>query len=230
VSDENIRELPREVLYDRLKLQYEYVSILVQTIDCEPADSAEAADARDRLRNLALEAAGQLSEVWRKQYEAGGKQTLMLTLEMFLQCDFIPPPWVREVVHSATLRCPKSWDKAFGKPPKGRVAEVSTAIKEGMRLHAEGYKKEDSGLFPELAKRMNNALGTDISAGTAKNRYYAISKGTKYPAPLPLPLWPFNMSPDDLTLDATAQARLCLVLSYFAFLSKTLGIKLEEKK
>src|SRR5262249_45214640 len=110
---------------------------------------------RGHLRDLALNAANDLSEMKRFLVEKGRKEFLMDALDMFLECGFDIPPWVLRAL-SAAIDCEKkSWDEVFGKPKKkctkNLFDEITTAYEEGERLLAEGYKTYDSHLFPELA-------------------------------------------------------------------------------
>ena len=124
---------------------------------------------------MALDLLQDLAEDHRKRFEAGYKMYLMETLLMFFDCDSAPPPWAREALSDATRSDPKSWDDAFGKPVKRNADQAIMAVEEGMKLCAEGYKRDDK-LFPALAERINKARGTNISAGTAKNRFYSIPR------------------------------------------------------
>ena len=62
--------------------------------------------------------------------------------------------------------------KPLKKATKGFLDEVVMAHEEGTKLLTEGYKTYDKHLFAELARRMNEVLGTDKSAGWTKSRYY----------------------------------------------------------
>jgi hypothetical protein len=187
---------------------YERLHRLCAKIESEPPTSAKGENARGQLCDMALDLLQDLAEDHRKRFEAGYKMYLMETLLMFFDCDSAPPPWAREALSDATRSDPKSWDDVFGKPVKRNADQAIMAVEEGMKLCAEGYKRDDNQLFPALAERINKARGTNISAGTAKNRFYSI----------PRALAPFY-SPES-KIDAESRRYVGIIIYSVEFLKK----------
>jgi hypothetical protein len=205
---------------DVLRL-YNRIGGICHAIEYEPAGSEKARAAREQLRIHASIALKDLSDLSRKRYEAGDRTALMGTLFMYSNAgDFVLPQWVQQALYDAVIGQPKSWDDVFGRPRKNTY-EVAFANREALKLRAEGYKKDDNSLFPELAKRMNKTLGTNISSGTAKNRCYEV------PRDIAKLLWPFEGIPADDVFDRATWGQLSAVLIHIALCSKISGIKLE---
>jgi hypothetical protein len=107
----------------------------------------------------------------------GNKAALMDALYVSLSNGFLPPEWALQAFTESAFVDPKSWDDIFGRPPRRRIPKMYQALVEGNKLYAQGYKKDDSNLFPALAERLSAVNGERISAGKAKELYYSWPRG-----------------------------------------------------